>query len=62
MIVRLMLGGPQPPDSVSVSAQMLLIVLILIVVAIAGYRDPKLATAIGAAGAIGALLVRILAT
>ncbi|WP_262403315.1 hypothetical protein [Actinomadura sp. CNU-125] len=40
----------------------MLIVFLLIVVAFATYRDPKLATAIGAACAVGALLIVLLIT
>ncbi|MFF0523310.1 hypothetical protein ACFYTC_31795 [Actinomadura nitritigenes] len=61
MSLRPVLEGAQPPEHVSIGTPALLIMFILIVVAVAAYRDPKLATAIGAACAVGALLVIVLA-
>lgn len=49
--VRRQRGGSSPA---------LLVVVVLILVAVAAYRDPKLATAIGAACAVGALLVVVM--
>lgn len=62
MSLRRLGDGSQPPEQVSISVGALLVVVVLIVVAVAAYRDPKLATAIGAACAVGALLIVILRT
>lgn len=62
MDLRSILCGTQPPDNAPVSTNVVLIVFVLIVVAIAAYRDPKIATAIGAACAVGALLIVLLVT
>ncbi|MUN41635.1 hypothetical protein [Actinomadura litoris] len=60
MSARPVVGGAQPPEQLPINNSTLLIMFILIVVAFAAYRDPKLATAIGAACAVGALLVVVL--
>lgn len=53
--------GVQPPDHISFSTPALVLLFILAVVAMAAYRDPKLATAIGTACAVGALMIVVLA-
>ncbi|MEU8342344.1 hypothetical protein AB0C74_11660 [Spirillospora sp. NPDC048832] len=60
MSVRPILAGTQPPDHLSISTTNLLIIFILIIVATEVYRHPKLAPPIGAACAVGALLVVVL--
>jgi hypothetical protein len=50
-------ASPEPPHAVSISTPALLIAFILVVVAVATYRDPRLAAALGTACAVGALLV-----
>lgn len=58
--VRPVVASTQPPEHVSVSTGAVLIVFIVIVVAVAAHRDPKVATAIGAACAVGALLAVVM--
>lgn len=60
MSSRSFLSGAQPPEPVSISTTALLILFILLVVGYAAYKDSKLATAIGAACAVGALLLVLL--
>ncbi|WP_187438105.1 hypothetical protein [Actinomadura decatromicini] len=52
-----MLSAAQAHEEVSISVGALLVASILIMVAVAAYKDPKLATAIGTACAVGALLL-----
>ncbi|TDC68470.1 hypothetical protein E1200_11460 [Actinomadura sp. GC306] len=52
----------QPLGDTSVSTDVVLIGFVLIVVAIATYRDPQLATALGTTCAVGALLIVLLIT
>lgn len=58
--VRPEVVSTQQPEHVSISTDAVLTVFILIVVAVAAYRDPKIATAVGAACAVGALLIVVL--
>ncbi|GAA2298392.1 hypothetical protein GCM10010402_66260 [Actinomadura luteofluorescens] len=50
------------PQQVTVSTGALLVVVILTLVGVAAYRDERLATAIVAACAVGALLIAVLVT
>jgi hypothetical protein len=61
MSVRLFLDDAvQRTGQVSISTGALLVVLIAALTGVAAYRDPKVATAIGAACAVVAVLVVVL--
>ncbi|QKW36252.1 hypothetical protein HUT06_21275 [Actinomadura sp. NAK00032] len=58
--VRQVLAGQQPVEPVSISSSAMLIILVLTIVAVAAYRDSKIAVAVGAACAVGALLTVVM--
>lgn len=58
--VRQVLAGQQPVEPVSISSSAMLIILVLTIVAVAAYRDPKIAVAVGAACAVGTLLTVVM--